>query len=262
MCKRGINSEVQCSMPTIKKGDTAPIECMNSRNQASINPRERKSNIEGKSLFYTDTYFQKGPWINCREFVKNSVKTQTKKIKVPTIATKATQDNMRNNPEYLVKKDNLNNQEEKIKRKNKKSAKITIVKENGEEIFRKVDLKKSITKKGIRQPKIIKVFNSKNEILFEVDREARKKIREEEERLRQLRIQENKEKEELERMRKEKEEILKKIRENNARLIKERKESGFYKEKKERIEEYKKIQGLVIRKRKEIQELEQKFKFK
>ena len=67
---------------------------------------------------------------------------------------------MRNNPEYLVKKDNFNNQEEKIKRKNKKSAKITIVKENGEEIFRKVDLKKSITKKGNRQPKIIKVFNS------------------------------------------------------------------------------------------------------
>ena len=106
------------------------------------------------------------------------------------------------------------------------------MKQNGEEIVRKIDLKKSITKIGIRQPKIIIVFNSKNEILFEIDREARKKIRENEERLRQLRIQENKEKEEIERMRREKEEILNKIRENNARLTKERIESGFYKEKK------------------------------
>ena len=157
--------------------------------------------------------------------------------------------------EYLDHKNNFYNQEELLKRRNLKSKKVTIVRENGEEITKTADLKKSICKKGTPQPKKIVVYNNSNEILFEIDRVARKRERDNIENLRRKKIQENRHMDQLERMKKERDKMLAQIKLNNERLRKQNIENGFFVNIQERKANYSRIEGLIIKKRKEINDL-------
>ena len=227
---------------------------LHTRIQASPIPKERKSHIEGNSLFHTVVYFKKGPWINCGERSKNNVSFQTEKMKIPTIATKSIQCRMENHAEYLAERIKFNSQEEKIKSRNQKTKKVVIIKQNKEEIIRKVDLKKSIWKKGVPQPKIITVYDNKNNVLFE--RVARKRERENQEKIRALRIQQNRERDEIEKMKKERDELLRQIKENNKRITKEYKDAGYFLPIEERKRKYTAIDGLIIKQKKEVADLE------